>query len=250
MDLDTDEDISAQHLIDFSPIYRCLHIYSVLGSRDIFENYYRTQREKQARLVVQPSFGSVSLVSDSGQQPSKSYPRSDLWVTTFHHPQSVSIQGFQTYLRSVIGFFVQEDHILNTSNGLIDRSYVDNLWSTCMTKIISTFKIHIVRFSGNYQLQLVGKLRWCVIWTHLFCICSRIRVQMRIFCWDWSNWFCYSPPHWECVENHCYRIIFEYIPTLITCPSAPSKTTCVLFAELRILRRSNTPISTRIERSL
>jgi hypothetical protein len=58
--LDTDEDISAQHLIDFSPIYRSMHIYSVLGAKDVFESYYRTQREKQARLVVQPSFGTVS----------------------------------------------------------------------------------------------------------------------------------------------------------------------------------------------
>lgn len=57
--LDTDEDLSAQHLIDFSPIYRCLHIYTVLGSKDVFENYYRTQREKQARLVVQFSFSTV-----------------------------------------------------------------------------------------------------------------------------------------------------------------------------------------------
>lgn len=60
--LDTDEDLSAQHLIDFSPIYRCLHIYTVLGCKDVFENYYRTQREKQARLVVQPSFSTVKFL--------------------------------------------------------------------------------------------------------------------------------------------------------------------------------------------
>lgn len=58
---DADEDMSAQHLIDFSPIYRCLHIYTVLSAREFLENYYRKQREKQARLVVQPSFGTVKL---------------------------------------------------------------------------------------------------------------------------------------------------------------------------------------------
>uniref|UniRef100_A0A9J7XTH2 Exocyst complex component n=1 Tax=Cyprinus carpio carpio TaxID=630221 RepID=A0A9J7XTH2_CYPCA len=44
----------AQDLVDFSPVYRCLHIYTVLGARDTFENYYRKQRRKQARLVLQP----------------------------------------------------------------------------------------------------------------------------------------------------------------------------------------------------
>lgn len=137
--LDVDEDISAQHLIDFSPIYRCLHIYSVLGSRDVFENSYRTAREKQARLVVQPTFGTVSNLRKKVSTWKYFLSSSD--ICRF---QSESVQNFQTYLRSVVGFFVQEDHILNTSNGLIDRSYVDNLWKTCLIKIISTFKIHTV----------------------------------------------------------------------------------------------------------
>lgn len=41
-------------MIDFSPIYRCLHISTVLGSRSKFENYYRAERTKQVRLVLQP----------------------------------------------------------------------------------------------------------------------------------------------------------------------------------------------------
>jgi hypothetical protein len=59
--LDTEEDLSAQDLIDFSPVYRCLHIYSVLSSRDTFETYYRKQRKKQARLVLQPPTNMVRL---------------------------------------------------------------------------------------------------------------------------------------------------------------------------------------------
>uniref|UniRef100_A0A8C8A4R8 Exocyst complex component n=1 Tax=Oryzias sinensis TaxID=183150 RepID=A0A8C8A4R8_9TELE len=49
-----DEILTAQDLVDFSPVYRCLHIYTVLGDRETFENYYRKQRKKQARLVLQP----------------------------------------------------------------------------------------------------------------------------------------------------------------------------------------------------
>ncbi|OXB67400.1 hypothetical protein ASZ78_010958, partial [Callipepla squamata] len=49
-----EEVLTAQDLVDFSPVYRCLHIYSVLGDGEVFENYYRKQRRKQARLVLQP----------------------------------------------------------------------------------------------------------------------------------------------------------------------------------------------------
>ncbi|TKS93020.1 Exocyst complex component 6B [Collichthys lucidus] len=50
-----EEEVPGAHdLVDFSPVYRCLHIYTVLGLRDVFENYYRKQRRKQARLVLQP----------------------------------------------------------------------------------------------------------------------------------------------------------------------------------------------------
>jgi hypothetical protein len=58
---DAEEDLSAQDLIDFSPVYRCLHIYTVLGSRETFETYYRKQRKKQARLVLQPPTNMVRV---------------------------------------------------------------------------------------------------------------------------------------------------------------------------------------------
>lgn len=58
LELDVD-DLSAQDLIDFSPVYRCLHIYSVLDSRGDFETYYRKQRKQQATLVLQPPTNMV-----------------------------------------------------------------------------------------------------------------------------------------------------------------------------------------------
>lgn len=55
----SEEDLSAQELIDFSPIYRGLHIAHVLGRSSIFETYYRAERTKQARLVLQPPTNMV-----------------------------------------------------------------------------------------------------------------------------------------------------------------------------------------------
>uniref|UniRef100_A0A8C1NST1 Exocyst complex component n=1 Tax=Cyprinus carpio TaxID=7962 RepID=A0A8C1NST1_CYPCA len=100
----------AQDLVDFSPVYRCLHIYTVLGARDTFENYYRKQRRKQARLVLQPHSNMV--------RP----------LTAFSH-------AF---------FFVVEDHILHTTQGLVNRAYVEELWELALSKTIAALRTHSV----------------------------------------------------------------------------------------------------------
>ncbi|XP_052125040.1 exocyst complex component 6 isoform X1 [Frankliniella occidentalis] len=108
-----EEDLSAQDLIDFSPVYRCLHIFSVLGSRDTFETYYRQQRKQQARLVLQPP-------------------------TNMHE----SLEGYRTYIYGIVGFLVTEDHLLNTGNGLVSRSYLDELWGMALSKIVNALRTH------------------------------------------------------------------------------------------------------------
>jgi hypothetical protein len=57
-----EEDLSAQDLVDFSPVYRCLHIHTVLDAKETYENYYRKQRKKQARLALQPPTNMVGFV--------------------------------------------------------------------------------------------------------------------------------------------------------------------------------------------
>ena len=42
----------------------------------------------------------------------------------------------------MVGFFVCEDHVLNTGNGLVTRSYLDDLWSTTSTRVLSTLQAH------------------------------------------------------------------------------------------------------------
>ncbi|XP_071949285.1 exocyst complex component 6B-like isoform X1 [Antedon mediterranea] len=102
-----DMEVSAQEKVDFAPVYRCLHIYCVLGERDTFEKYYRNQRSKQARLAIQP--------------PGNMYD---------------SRESYEKYFHQILGFFVVEDHILNTTEGLISREYLDTLWDTSLNKII------------------------------------------------------------------------------------------------------------------
>uniref|UniRef100_A0A8C3V923 Exocyst complex component n=1 Tax=Catharus ustulatus TaxID=91951 RepID=A0A8C3V923_CATUS len=103
----------AQELVDFSPVYRCLHIYSVLGARETFESYYRKQRRKQARLVLQP--------------PSNMHE---------------TLEGYRRYFHQIVGFFVVEDHILHTTQGLVSRAYLDELWEMALSKTIAALRTH------------------------------------------------------------------------------------------------------------
>lgn len=109
-----EEDVpGAQELVDFSPVYCCLHIYSVLGSRDVFEAYYRKQRRKQARLVLQP-----------------------------HSNMHETLEGYRRYFNQIVGFFVVEDHVLHTSRGLVNRPYVEELWDLALSKSCAALRTH------------------------------------------------------------------------------------------------------------
>ncbi|KAM3591944.1 uncharacterized protein V6R79_009947 [Siganus canaliculatus] len=111
---ESDEEIlTAQDLVDFSPVYRCLHIYTVLGDRETFENYYRKQRKKQARLVLQPQ-------------------------ANMHE----TVEGYRRYFNQIVGFFVVEDHILHATQGLVTRVFTDELWNMALSKIIAVLRTH------------------------------------------------------------------------------------------------------------
>ncbi|XP_017797269.1 PREDICTED: exocyst complex component 6B [Habropoda laboriosa] len=113
MSNESEEELSAQDLMDFSPVYRCMQIYTVLREGAYYKAYYRQQRKQQARLVLQSPIN-------------------------MHE----SISGYQTYLQGIVGFFVVEDHILNTGNGLVARAYLDELWQMALSKIVNALRTH------------------------------------------------------------------------------------------------------------
>ncbi|XP_048406904.1 exocyst complex component 6-like isoform X3 [Stegostoma tigrinum] len=108
-----EEVLTAQDLVDFSPVYRCLHIYTILGDRETFENYYRKQRRKQAGLVLQPQ-------------------------SNMHE----TVEGYRKYFNQIVGFFVVEDHILHATQGLVTRAFTDELWNMALSKIIAVLRTH------------------------------------------------------------------------------------------------------------
>ena len=110
---DTEEDLSAPDLVDFGPVYRCLHIYSVLGERETYERYYRKQRTQQCTLTLTPP-------------------------NNMHE----DIDGYGTYFHGIVGFFVCEDHILNTGGGLVSKGYLEEVWGGATAKIVATLRTH------------------------------------------------------------------------------------------------------------
>lgn len=108
-----DEDLCAQDLIDFSPIYRCLHIYTVLDDKDYFAKYYQKQRRDQSKLVLQA-------------------------------PQAMhdNLEAYKKYIYSIVGFFVVEDHVMNTTGGeIVTRSYLEELWTSSLAKAINVLSM-------------------------------------------------------------------------------------------------------------
>ena len=110
---EAEADLSAQDLVDFSPVYKCLYIHTVLGEREEFEKYYRKQRRQQSILTLQPP-------------------------ANMHE----SIDGYRVFFHGIVGFFVCEDHVLNTGNGLITRGHLDEVWASASGRVFSTLQTH------------------------------------------------------------------------------------------------------------
>jgi len=58
--------------------------------------------------------------------------------------QHETIAGYRAYIHGIVGFFVVEDHVLNTGNGLVNRTYLDEVWSMALSKIINALRTHSV----------------------------------------------------------------------------------------------------------
>lgn len=110
----SEDEMSATDLVDFSPVYRCLHIFTCLGSRDQFEHYYRQQRSQQSTLALQCPLN-------------------------MHE----SIEGYRSYFFGIMGFFVIEDHIMSTASGLVSKEHLDELWKDAVRTMIMSLRRHL-----------------------------------------------------------------------------------------------------------
>ncbi|EDV20759.1 uncharacterized protein TRIADDRAFT_60734 [Trichoplax adhaerens] len=127
-----EEEKSVQDLVDFSPLYRCLHTHTVLGSREYFEMYYREQRENQARLVLQPQ-----------------------------GIQNESLDSYRSYFHQIVGFFVVENTVLHTTRGLVTRNTIQLLWDLALQKITSVVRVQFLHCKDSKTILDVKELMVC-----------------------------------------------------------------------------------------
>ncbi|CAG8582591.1 18435_t:CDS:10 [Dentiscutata erythropus] len=95
-------------LIDFKPLYQCLHIHEELGKLSEFKTNYEEDRRAQANLVLSESY----TLRDSNEK------------------------GFEAFLQDVVGFFVIEQIIVQSTQNFRSRAEVDSLWNTVIAKVV------------------------------------------------------------------------------------------------------------------
>ncbi|KAI8801221.1 exocyst complex subunit Sec15-like-domain-containing protein, partial [Cladochytrium replicatum] len=93
--------------VDFRPLYQCLHIHEVLGKKLEFQFEYEENRRLQANIVLS---GNFSL-------------------------KGGSLDGFETYLHEIVGFFIIESYVMNTTHNFRSHSRVETLWESATVKI-------------------------------------------------------------------------------------------------------------------
>lgn len=99
--------------IDFKPLYQCIHIYDVMDIREQLQASYQEDRRAQANLLL-----SQGLSFD---------------------PTNPT---FPALLQEVVGFFLVEHHVLQTSPpGFRSEQEVDDLWDNMCERVVDIVSV-------------------------------------------------------------------------------------------------------------
>ncbi|KAK3151874.1 hypothetical protein QOZ80_3AG0251880 [Eleusine coracana subsp. coracana] len=109
LDLENTEEESALDF-DLTPVYRAHHMHNCLGIGEKFKDYYYRNRLMQLNLDMQISTSQPFLES--------------------HQP----------FLSQVAGFFIVEERVFRTADGLLSESQVETTWETALAKVTSTLE--------------------------------------------------------------------------------------------------------------
>lgn len=102
------DNVFEQAGLDFTPVYRCLYIHQSLGCLDEFRAYFTHNRRLQANLSLQPK-GDFTT-------------------------------SYTVFFQQLVGFFLIEDHVLKTTDGLITQSGLEALWELVVARIRTVLK--------------------------------------------------------------------------------------------------------------
>ncbi|KAL6593693.1 hypothetical protein ACP70R_012227 [Stipagrostis hirtigluma subsp. patula] len=124
LDLENAEEESALDF-DLTPVYRAHHMHACLGIEEKFRDYYYKNRLMQLNLDMQISTSQPFLES--------------------HQP----------FLAQVAGFFIVEERVLRTADGLLSESQVETTWETAITKITTILEDQFSRMRTASHFLLI-----------------------------------------------------------------------------------------------
>ncbi|KAK1616706.1 hypothetical protein QYE76_022223 [Lolium multiflorum] len=108
---------------DLTPVYRAHNIHTCLGLGEKFREYYCSNRLMQLNLDMQISTAQPFL------------------------------ESHQHFLAQVAGFFIVEDRVLRTAEGLLSESQVERMWEASISKVTSILEEQFTRMdAANHHL--------------------------------------------------------------------------------------------------
>jgi hypothetical protein len=104
--------------VDFKPLYQSIHIYSTLDSLDELRKSY--QADRKVRLSRRPLYPLLTIQK----------AQSDLIL-----PVPLQLQSLVPLTEQIIGFFIIESHILQTTGSFRSKAEVEELWDAMSARI-------------------------------------------------------------------------------------------------------------------
>ncbi|KAL3318867.1 Exocyst complex component 6B [Cichlidogyrus casuarinus] len=125
---------------NFSAVYRCLHIHTVLNEKRSFELYLCNERKKQIMILMSKS-----------------------------QSQMASERDYTKFFSEIVGFFVVDDHLRHTLPGaqLTYQQHLDEQWNnTCQRLMIF---VHQNAKDCDSPDQLIALKNACVLFIKTMC---------------------------------------------------------------------------------
>ncbi|RPD64354.1 exocyst complex component sec15 subunit [Lentinus tigrinus ALCF2SS1-7] len=88
--------------VDFKPLYECIHIYSALDSVDEIRRSYQADRKAQSDLII---------------------------------PEPLPLSSLPSITQEIVGYFIIETHVLNTTGSFRSEREVEDLWDALISRL-------------------------------------------------------------------------------------------------------------------
>ncbi|KAI0751538.1 exocyst complex component sec15 subunit [Daedaleopsis nitida] len=88
--------------VDFKPLYECIHIYSALDSLDEIRRSYQADRKAQSDLII---------------------------------PEPLPLSSLPSITQEIVGYFIIETHVLNTTGSFRSEREVEDLWDALISRL-------------------------------------------------------------------------------------------------------------------